>query len=109
MTETLLFNCETEIAAQSIQSELEALNFRHQETSQERALTGIEWEVLLALPVTGVLVREAARVIVAWLEANAGRRAKFGDTELRGYSPEDVERLIGARSKEAYDSRRNGA
>ena len=103
MTDTLLFNCESEAAAQSIQSELDAFNFKHQETSQERALTGIEWQVLLALPVTGVLVREVALVIVAWLEANAGRRAQFGDTELRGYSAEDVERIIGARAKEAGD------
>ncbi len=101
MTKMLLFHCETETAVKSIRSELEALNFKHQNTSQERALTGMEWEVLLALPVSGVLVKEAAGIIAAWLDAKAGRRAKLGDTELRGYSAEDVERIISALSKEA--------
>jgi hypothetical protein len=103
MTQLLLLHCETENAARGIQEELENLNFSFQGMSQERALTGVEWEMLLALPVTGVLVREVARVILAWLEANAARRAKLGEVELRGYSADGIEKILDAHSRKKSD------
>lgn len=44
----------------------------------------------------GVLVKQLAKSIIAWMKRHEGRKVKLGKLEITGYSVEEVERILRA-------------
>jgi len=47
----------------------------------------------------GVLLKQLAQVLVAWMKRHEGRKVKLGKIEITGYSVEEVERILESTDK----------